>query len=173
MISNVRSVTVNSVSKYLFADYDFNGANKTLTLNTGATVGWTVTIVYDYISTAGSEKIYPDYPREDLGFDKFPRIGLELTSQETNPLGLGGTNWISDIVITVYLWVPTENKNSLGGTEYLNDTLTLIRQTLQTNAKSFKLFQFITPGHTSPIIKGKNDKIMQQSQDYMIRFLVE
>ena len=171
-IRNIRSMTVNSVSKYLFQDYEFDGVAKTVTLYSGATLGHAVVIQYDH-GSGGEDKIYPDYPRGQLTLSQFPRIALEETSVDTQPLGLGAINWMSDIVITIYVMVPTEKTNSVGGTEYLNDTVTLVRQTIMNNSQGFKLFKFIKPGHVSPIIKGENDKVMQQSQDFTIQFLVE
>lgn len=171
---NIRALTVASVSKYYFLDYSFDSVAKTVTLYTGATLSDAVVITYDYGTTgAGGDKIYPDYPREDLSLKSFPRIAVEFTNQNTMPLGLGGTTWINDIVITVFCWVPAEKISSVGGTDYLSTKVTAIRQALQTRAKSFQLFKWITPGAISPIIKGQYDKVIQQSQDFTIRFVVE
>jgi hypothetical protein len=174
-IKNIRSLTVQSVNKYLFRDYTYNAATGVVTLNTGATVGDSVVIQYDYSSSA--DKIYPDMPRTDLRLTSFPRVGIEITNSNTEPLGLGGMTHISDLLITVYAWVPvnkdTEIAGGLGGTSDLNDLIKNIRDIIRTNAKSYYNFTYITPKSTSPIIRGENNKIIQMSQDFYIKFLTE
>lgn len=171
---NIRSLTVAAVNKYYFLDYEFNAVNKTVTLYTGATLSDAVIIQYDYGTTgAGGDKIYPDYPREDLSFKSYPRIAVEITNQNTEPLGLGASKWISDIVITVFAWVPAERISNIGGSDYLSYLTTKIREALINRAKSFYLFKFIKPLSTTGIIKGPYDKVLQQNQDFMIQFVIE
>jgi len=174
-IKNIRSLTVNSVAKYLFRDYTYNGATGVVTLNTGAGIGEAVVIQYDY--SASADKIYPDMPRVDLTLTSFPRVGIEITNSNTMPFGLGGMTHISDLLITVYAWVPVNKDTSiaggLGGTADLNDLIKNIRDTIRTNAKSYYNFTYITPKSTSPVIKGENNKIIQLSQDFYIKFLTE
>ena len=175
-VRNVRSVSVQSVSKKLFTDYTVNYATGVLTLNTGATLSDAVAIQYDYGATSG-EKIYPDYPRGDLTLTSFPRIGMEITSARTETFGLSGVNHISDILITIFAFVPV-NKDSnvsggLGGTMDLSDLISTIRNTIRTNAKLFSQFQYIYPTSVSPLMRGTNDKIIHQSADFIAKFLVE
>jgi len=44
---------------------------------------------------------------------------------------------------------------------------------MRTNAKSFYSFKYITPTGVNPITVGTNQKIIQASQDFNIKFLVE
>jgi hypothetical protein len=171
---NIRSLTVNSVNKYLFKDYEVTWTSKTITFYSGLTGGVAVVVNYDYGTTGqGGDKIYPDMPREDLHLNSFPRIGIEYTSQTTDPLGLGALNWINEIVVTIYTWVPADTENNIGGNKYLSYIVSKVREAILNRTKSFQLFHYIQPGHISPIIKGQYDKIIQQSQDFKIRFVVE
>ena len=171
---NIKTVTVDGNSKYYFLDYEFDAIAKTLTLYSGATVDDAVVINYDYGTTgAGGDKIYPDYPREDLTLKSYPRIAVEVTNQNTEPLGLGASNWISDIIITIFVWVPADRVSGVGGSDYLSGLTTSIREEMINRAKSFKLFKFIRPVSTTPIMKGPYEKILQQNQDSIIKFVVE
>jgi len=174
-VKNVRSVTINSGSalKYL-RDFSINFTTGVITLVTPSTVNDAVAIQYDYGS---GDKIYPDMPRDDLSLTSFPRVGMQVLGINSQPLGLGGQSFISEATITIYAWVPTDKNTSVGsgkgGTDDLSDLITAIRNTLFTNSKAFYTFQWIQPTTVSPIIAGQNNKIIQQSEDYTIKFLVE
>jgi hypothetical protein len=116
-------------------------------------------------------------PRNDLSLTSFPRVGISLVSVSTKPLGLGGTTFISDVLVSIYAWMPvnkdTAVSGGLGGTDDISILLHNIRETLENNAKSFYTFKWIEPINTSPIIPGQNNKIIQQSHDFNIRFVVE
>jgi hypothetical protein len=174
-VKNIRSVVVNSVNKKYITDYTYVGSTGVVTLVTGATAGWTVVITYDY-STTG-DRIYPDMPRNVLSLTSFPRIGIEIVSLTTEPLGLGGANHINDALVSIYVWMPANKDSSvssgLGGTENLTDAITSIRSRIRSQAKNYQTFKWITPKSTSPIIKGENDKLIQMSADFMIRFMIE
>jgi hypothetical protein len=143
---------------------------------TGITLGHTVIISYDYGGTAKQERVYADMPRADLDLNSFPRVGMNIAHTATNPFGIGGANHITDILISVYVWVPVKIATSeagVGGTAYLESVIKLIRDTLRTNAKNFYSFSYIYPMSTSPIIKGQNDYILQMSIDFNIRYVCE
>ena len=171
---NIRSVSVQSISKSYLKDYSVVWKTGIVTLNVGASVGDSVVFVYDYGSP---DKIFPDFPRDDLTLTSFPRVAIEWTNMDTQPLGLGGMTHISDILITIYAWVPVNSDPSVaGGYGGVNDLGTLlfnIRDTIRANAKSFNSFRYITPKGVSPIIRDQNNKIIQQSQDFNVRFVVE
>jgi hypothetical protein len=173
-VKNIRSLTVAAASKYLFKDYAVNWKTGIVTLSTGATLSDAVAIQYDY---GTSDKIFPDMPRGDLSLSSFPRIGISLVNARTEPFGLGGMQHISDVLITVYIWMPINKVSTIaggiGGTDDLNNYLSDVRSNIRTNAKLFQSFQYITPVGSTPIIVGQNQKIIQASQDFMIKFLVE
>lgn len=180
-IRDFKSVTVNAVAKYFLRDYTVNWTTGVLTWNTALVNNDAVLATYDYSAGTGGDKIYPDRPRDNLTLESMPRIGIELTSGDTKPLGIGGTTHITDLVVTVYVWV-SANKDSniasgFGGMADLESTHNLIRDAIRGNAKLFYFDNhasgYIYPKNMSPIMKGTNSKIMQQTQDFMIRFLVE
>lgn len=171
---NFYILTVNGVAKYFLRDYTMNWNTGTLTWNTPLVNGDDVVYQIDW---GTGDKIYPDLPRDDLTHTSFPRIGIELTSISTEPFSLGGSDHISDLLITVYVWV-SANKDSnvaggFGGLNDLSDTMTSIRDEIRGFAKQFYTFPWITPTGTAPLMRGKDNKILQQSQDFRIRFLVE
>ena len=171
---NIRSVSVQAVDKFYMADYTFNGT--TLILNTGANLADSVIVSYDYGATAG-DKIYPDFPRDDLSLTSFPRIGMGITSIRTEPLGLGGKAFINDILLTVDCVVPTNKDSSVssgfGGTDDLSTLLEAVKSRIINQAKSFYSFKWIQPSGASPIIPSTNGKIIKQGIDFIIKFVVE
>ena len=171
-IKNVRELTVNGTNLQYLKDFTINWQTSVITFLTALTLNDDVLITYDY----GTDKIFPDYPRTDLTLSSFPRIAVELTSGSTEPLGLGGINQITDLLITIFLWVPVNKDstaNSIGGNSDLNNIMSNIRDSLRLNSKNFYSFQYIRPMSLGPIIKGTNDKILQISNDFQVKFLIE
>jgi len=168
------SLTVDQTNKYYLRDYTMNWTTGALSWNTALTGGETVAYSIDWGS---SDKIYPDLPRDDLTLTSFPRIGIEMLSVSTEPLGLGGTTHISDITISIIVWVPVNQDSNVasgfGGLTDLETTMENIRVAIRNNAKSFYTFKWITPLSRGPLIKGKNNKVLQMNQDFMIKFKVE
>jgi len=171
-IKNVRELTVNGTNLQYLKDFTINWQTSVITFLTALTLNDDVLITYDY----GTDKIFPDYPRTDLTLSSFPRIAVELTSGSTEPLGLGGINQITDLLITIFLWVPVNKDstaNSISGNSDLNNIMSNIRDSLRLNSKNFYSFQYIRPMSLGPIIKGTNDKILQISNDFQVKFLIE
>ena len=176
LVRNIRTLTVDGTSLKYMKDFIFNPSTGVVTLDTGATLDDAVVINYDY-STAGNEKIYPDFPREDLNLQSYPRVGMEITAINNNNFSLGATDQISEIMITIFAFVPVNKDSSVasgfGGTEDLSDLLTTIRDEIRENQKGFYSFPFIHPVSTNPIVKGQNNKIVHQSADFIARFIVD
>lgn len=168
------SLTVDAVAKYYLRDYTINWTTGVLTWITPLTNGQAVAYSIDW---GTGDKVYPDLPRDDLTLTSYPRVGIELTSISTEPLGLGGNNHISDILITVYIYVPVNKDTNVaggyGGLADLEESMRLLRNAVRNFAKSFYTFSWITPAGTGPLIRGINNKIMSQSQDFNIKFNVE
>ena len=173
-LRDVHTLTVNSTAKYFLRDYTYVDSTGVLTWNTPLVENDSVVFSYDHGS---GDKVFPDLPRDDLTLQSFPRVGIELTSMSTQPLGLGGMTHISDLVMTVIVWAPVNQDSNIaggyGGTTDLNDTITTIRGLFRTYAKSFYTFQFITPVSVGPMIKGQNGKIVQMTADFRIKNIVE
>lgn len=173
-VKNIKSLVVNSVTKTLYKDYTFVESTGVVTLNTGALVGEAVSIQYDYGS---ADKIFPDHPRADLTLNSFPRISIETTSSTSENLGLGGVTYITDVLVTIYCFVPVNKDSSVasgfGGQQDLSTLLNTARHALVDGCKGFYYFPYIKPTSTGPIIVGQDNKIIQQNQDFRARFIVE
>lgn len=173
-IKNIRSYTRATVAQRLFKDFTVNWATGIVTSIVAFAGGEALVVSFDY---GTGDKIYPDMPRADLSLSSYPRVGLQITNSNTQDFGLGGASHISDILITVYVWVPANKDSSvaggIGGTESLKDLLTTIRTSMRTNAKLFGTFPFVTPKTTSPVMASDDKKLLQLSQDYNVRFVVE
>lgn len=173
-VRDFNSLMVDSVAKYWLRDYTIVWSTGVLTWNTPLTIGQVVSYSIDYGS---GDKIYPDLPRDDLTLTSYPRLGVELTSITTSPLGIGGQNHMSDVLVTVIVWAPANKDSAIaggyGGLADLEETMRLVRNVVRANAKNFYTFSWITPQGSNPLMKSTNGKVMQHSQDFLIRFLVE
>ncbi len=171
-VKDFKSLKVDSTDYYYLRDYTINWDTGVLTWNTPLIAGQVVVYSIDWGNT---DKIFPDFPRDGITFDSFPRVGIDLTSVSTEPRGLGGTVHMSDLLVTITVWVSAEKNNvtNFGGLVDLESTINLIRSSMRTNAKSFYTFPYIYPKGQSPLIRGKNDKVLQRSGDFFIRFRIE
>lgn len=171
------SITVDGTAKYYLRDYTMNWTTGVLTWNTPLILNQVVAYSIDWSSASTGDKIYPDLPRDDLSLTSFPRIGIELTSIATQPIGLGGSTHLSDLVFTIFVWVPANKDSNIaggfGGLTDLETTMASIRSAIRTNAKLFYTFPWIYPRGTAPITKGPNGKVLQHSQDFFVRFKLE
>ena len=112
----VNSVTVNSVSKYKYSDYNIDLRNNQIILNTGATVGHSVVINYDYgdnswINPVNSEKNVGGH----LVRTDFPRITVSQINYSAQFLGFNSDVQMSDV--TMQIDVATKDK--LKATDYV------------------------------------------------------
>jgi len=172
-LKNVRSLTISAVNKYFINDFTINFKTGVLTLDSALSGGEAIVLQYDY----GTDKIFPDLIRDNLTLESFPRIGIKTVSMPSEPLGLGGVTNISDILISIYVWMPVNKVSTVAGGLGGNDDLELYmktaRSTILNNSKGFYSFPFIHPVGSSPIIPSTNNKIIQISQDFRARFVVE
>lgn len=172
-LKNVRSLTIDAVPKYFIHDFTINFKTGVITLLSALSGGEAIVLQYDY----GTDRIFPDLIRDNLTLESFPRIGIKTVGMTTEPLGLGGVTNISDILISVYVWMPVNKVSTIAGGLGGNDDLELYmkksRSTILNNSKSFYSFSFIHPVGSSPIIPGTNNKTIQISQDFRARFVVE
>jgi hypothetical protein len=173
-LKNIRSLTITAVNKYFIKDYMINFSTGVITLVSALSGGEAIVLNYDY---GTGDKVYPDMPRSDLTLESFPRIGISLVSPSTEPLGLGGMVHITDYLISIYVWMPVNKVSTiaggLGGGDDLNDTMSDVRNAIRANAKSFYSFPYITPTSGTPVTVGTNQKIIQISQDFLVKFMVE
>jgi len=149
-----------------YVDYqDKNTLNyPTIYFLTPASTNDIIEVTYTY---GTSDWIYPDYPRVDIQIDSYPRVMVDFLTGNTTELSLGGTDNISELVVTSIVWSTKMSE--------LFDLITKIRQLFMYNKQNFFFFQFIKPLRISPVIKSPDraEKVMQLSQDFMIPFKVE
>ncbi len=158
-VKNIRSLTIDGVSKSLGSDYTYNldyTGPSTLITFTSAQTG-ALSVSYDY----GSDKIFPDYPQESLTLNSFPRIAIDLLNINTTPAGLGNENK-NEIIFTVVVY-----SSSL---DDLRDYITNIRKEIIDNQLGFYyLGEYVRPLLVGPIIvsDNKHNKIFQQNIDFI------
>ncbi len=163
-VRNIRSITVAAVSKYVGTDYTadyINASGCVITFGTNQTGDYIVT--YDY----GIDKIYPDFPRDDLTIDSYPRIALDILNVNTDAFGIGGGQVISNVAFTIVVY--DDNSNDLDG--YIQT----IKDLYVSNANSFYYLGYTKPTIIGPTINSlnKQDEIMQKNIDLLGMFNVD
>ena len=163
-VKNVRSITVGAVSKVLGTDWtvDYKHANGcVITFEANQTGAYVVT--YDY----GSDSIFPDYPRDDLTINSYPRIAVDILSAPIDAFGIGGDTFISDVALTIVVY----SNNS----DDLDSYIQIIKDLIVSNAKTFYYLSFVKPILIGPTINSadKKDEIMQKNLDILGMFNVE
>lgn len=164
-VKNVRSVTIDDVAQTFGTDYTVNYSTAVITFTSAPGTGTdNVDVEYDYGS---GDKIYPDFPRVDLGINSYPRIAVAVTSMTTAELGIGGAANINDLLLSVYVYA-----NGMANVDtYIKD----IRSVFLQNKNDFYYLKFITPVTQSPLINepARGDKIYTRSVELRALFNVE
>ena len=125
-VKNIRSITVASVSKYVGIDYTVDYKHVTgclITFGSNQTGAYVVT--YDY----GTDKIYPDFPRDDLTINSYPRIAVDVINAPIQPFGIGGDTFISDVAFTVVVFDDDSDD--------LDSYIQTMKDLYENNAKNF------------------------------------
>ena len=168
---NIRSVTIDSIAKSAYIDYTPNyltGVSSTITFSTGLSSGQIVIISYDY-SNSTAENIWPDYPQILYYPIDCPRIGFDIISQTTTPIGIGTTNWLSDALVSIKVY-------DMGSYKAIDQYLSTIRSKVKSYAKSFYHFQFAYVSNMGPVILHTTDlnkKVFERAIDLTMRFNFE
>lgn len=161
-VKNIRSITVDGNplsygSEYqVDLDYDDSGTTKCRLTFTSVQTGDYV-ISYDY----GSDKIFPDFPREDLTLSSFPRIGSDVVSAPSELYSFDGDQLaVVNLTTTVYV----------DNIEQLNNYITAIATAVNNNRKNFYYVgKFVRKVAIGPVLKipeeVSQDKIFQQNID--------
>lgn len=164
-IKNIRSVTVGGSGLTYGTDYTVNTQYNS---NTQCRITFTeaqtgdYSIPYDY----GTDKIWPDFPRDDLDISSFPRIAIEIISLDSDAFGFGNDN-ITSVLFTIVVY-------SKKVTE-IDAVLDAVRVAFIDSHKSFTYLTKITPQPTGPLIKSSNksQQILQRNLDFISRHNVE
>ncbi len=165
---NIRSITVAGSPLVFGTDYtvDYNyddsGTIKIkITFNSAQTGAYS--IPYDY----GTDSIYPDFPRDDLTINSYPRIAMDIISISTDAFGIGGSQFISNINFTVVVYAD--------GADEIDGYVQAIKDAIRGNAKLFYYVNFVKPTITGPLISSpdRSDEIMQRNTDFQAMFQEE
>ena len=164
-VKNIRSITIGGVDKYVGTDYTVDYKHATgcvVTFGSNQTGAYVVT--YDFGS---SDKIYPDFPRDDLTINSYPRIAVDVINVGMDALGIGGDSFISNVAITIVVYA--NNSDDLDS--YINT----IKDLYVTNAKNFYYLNFVSPTLIGPTINSadKKDEIMQKNLDIVGKFNID
>jgi len=163
-VKNVTNVKLDGVAQSYGTDYTMSYENATISFVTAPANGVEITSTYDYGS---SDKIYPDFPRVDLSINSYPRIAVAVTSVSTTEIALGGQDNMSDLLISVYVYV--------NGMKALDKSVRKIRQAFLEAKSSFYYLKFVTPVTQSPLINepARGDKIYTRSIEIRAPFNLE
>ena len=159
-VKNIRSVTRGTVLVY-GTDYTVNFLTGVISFTTAQTGAYTIS--YD----TGPDRIFPDFPRNDLTISSFPRIALDIMNVGMDNFGIGGSQFISNVAFTIVVY--DDNSNDLDG--YIQT----IKDLYVNNASSFYYLKFIKPTLIGPTINSadKKDEIMQKNIDILGMFEVD
>lgn len=157
---NVRSVTRGSLLVY-GEDYTVNFLTGVITFTASQTGSYT--IIYD----TGTDRIYPDFPRDDLTINSYPRIAMDVINASIDAFGIGGSSFISNVAITIVVY--DDNSDDLDS--YINT----IKELYVSNSKNFFYLKFIKPTLIGPTINSpdKKDEIMQKNIDILGMFAID
>ena len=162
-IKNIRSITVGAVSKSLGTDYTIAYGTTSTIITFGANQTGAYSVSYDH----GTDKIYPDFPRDSLTINSYPRIAVDVLSAPIDAFGIGGDTFISNVAMTIVVY----DKNS----DDLDSYIQTIKDLYVSNAKNFYYLNFVKPTLIGPTINSadKKDEIMQKNLDIMGQFEVD
>jgi hypothetical protein len=163
-VRNIRSITVATVSKYVGTDYtvSYNHASGcVITFGSNQTGDYVVT--YDY----GTDKIFPDFPRDDLTINSYPRIAVDIMNVSTDAFGIGGDTFISNIAFTVVVYADS--------TDEIDGYIQAIKTAYVSNSKEFYYLKFVKSTGIGPLITSpdRRDEIMQRNIDLLGMFEVD
>lgn len=164
-VKNIRSITVEGASLSFGTDYtvDYGDGTESCLVTFTENQTGDLVITYDY----GTDKIWPDFPRNDLSISSYPRIAVDLLNVSSDAFGVGGSQFISDINFTVVVYA----NNSDDIDTYINS----IRSAFIDEAKNFYYLKFIKPTLMGPTLNDdqKKGEIMSRNQDFTSMFNVE
>lgn len=164
-VKNIRLIVVNAVTLVYGADYtvDFTFTTSSARITFAPAVTGAYTIDYDH----GTDKIWPDYPRDDLSINSYPRISVDVISSSTGDFGVGANEFLTDLVFSVTAFSQDQ--------EQLNDIIKDIRKSIFDNVSGFNFFRYIRPIGLGPMIDDPDSRqeILRQNVDFQSSFNVE
>jgi len=160
-IKNIRSITVDGNpltfgdDYFVNYDYDDSGTIKCkITLNTSQTGDYVIS--YDY----GSDKIFTDWPRNDITINSYPRIIIQILSNPIIDDSIDGLQKRNDFNITIS--VLDDDKRSV------YNYLKTIKEYLLENRIGFYYIPYIKPSSLGPMLPqpDRHHKIVLCSMEF-------
>jgi len=163
-IKNIRSIVVASVTLTFGIDYTYDinnglvGSKDTLITFTSAQTG-AFTITYDF----GSDKIFPDYPKNNLSIGSFPRIACDIVSETSEVQGFGNQRIA---ILTSFLLSSVCYADTTRKLRSMNDS---IKTAIMNNQNGFFFFKITLPQDASRITVADNlkEEILQQTRQFI------
>jgi hypothetical protein len=164
-VKNVRTMKIGSTYLSFGLDYIVNYDNSgscLITFTTPQTGVWEV--IYDY----GTDKIYPDLPREDLTISSYPRIGIDIIGDDSVDIELGAMTKMTNLSFSLYIY---DFKVS-----DIDNTLTKIKKAMMANQKLFYYQRYVKRLRTGPLMIFQTygqSRVMFKTIDYLSEFNLE
>jgi len=162
-VKNIRTITVDAVSKYVGTDYTVNynhASGCVITFGSAQTGDYVVS--HDY----GTDKIYPDFPRDDLTIGSYPRIALDILNVSVDAFGIGGNSFISNVAFTIVVYAGTSDE--------LDGYIQAIKDAYISVSNDFYYLSFVKITLIGPTIDSQNkqEEMMQKNIDLLGMFEV-
>lgn len=163
-IKNIRDITIATVLKEFGTDYtydtnfDDSGTIKTKITFTSAQTG-DYTINYD----TGTDSIFPDWPKDSLSISSYPRISIDIISEDSDPLGFGNQQIA---VQTSALFSITAHSNK---TRTVDEVLDDINTAILANQNDYFYFKITLKGSKGPMLvkEGTKNEIFHKNIDFI------
>ena len=164
-VKNVRSITMDASPIVLGTDYTVAygvGTDNCVVTFVASQTGDLI-ITYDY----GTDRIFSDFPRDDLTINSYPRIAIDVLNMPSDAFGIGGSDFISDITFSVIVY----DDNSDDIDSYIDS----VRTSFLATPSGFFYLRFIKPILMGPTISdpNKTHEIMQRNIDFTSMFNTE
>ena len=164
-LKNVRYVKLAGTEKRYGFDYDINfegeldeGSAGSIIMKCTPQNGESLEVKYDY---GNSDKIFPDYPRNDLSLSSYPRFGFDIIDISSKPSSIGGCSTISDILIEFVIYARDQKTCEIYAWKFDN--------CIYANRKNFYNFAFIVPYTVGPLIPAEDrENILHRNFTYKI-----
>lgn len=163
-VKNVRSVTVNSVAQTNYVDYTINYVDGEIDFTSAPASGTdNVEVSLDH----GSDRIFDDWPRDDLSINSYPRVSLQLSPMSSTEGDTSGATTFSDALFSVTVF--GVNKRSV------ISVVKSIRNAVINNKTGFTKINFLTVGSQGPMLPNENSKtkILQKNIDLRAPIIIE
>jgi len=158
IIRNIRSVTVNAVSKEAYVDYDIGiidtlANTKIVSFYSGLSLNDEVIITYD-VNNAIDDRIYADMTEVKVIKGGFPRINIEIEESTDEPINSNHSKYNKMLVLTVRVLAERWELETLSQSTY---------QLVFNNKQSWQNNNLMRPSGQSGIkpVEGRKDVLVK------------